>query len=91
MRNFYIYLLVINSLSFLLFAADKYMAIHHKWRISEKNLMLCAILGGSVGAYISMQLFRHKTKHKKFTIGIPVIFIAQLFAYIYAFPFLFKQ
>lgn len=57
---------------------DKKRAINHKWRISEQSLLLLAIIGGSIGIYGGMQFFRHKTKHAKFTIGLPVILIAQV-------------
>ena len=57
---------------------DKQKAKRHKWRISENTLILISILGGSIGSIIGMQLFRHKTKHKKFTIGIPVLLIVNI-------------
>ncbi|MCU6733612.1 DUF1294 domain-containing protein [Diplocloster agilis] len=72
------YLLLINLVGFALMGIDKSKAIRHKWRIPEKMLFLSAILGGSVGARIGMSVFRHKTKHKSFTIGIPVIFLVEL-------------
>ena len=68
-----IFLLVMNILAFAMYGLDKYYAKADKWRISEKNLLLVAFLGGSVGAYMGMKTFRHKTKHPKFTIGLPVI------------------
>lgn len=79
---FQIYILIVNTLSFLLFALDKYKARRNLWRIPEKTLFLSAILGGSIGALAGMYLFRHKTKHKIFTFGIPVIFTLQLLVYI---------
>lgn len=73
-----VYLLVINIVGFIMSAADKSAAKRHKWRVPEKNLFAVSILGGAVGTYISMLLFRHKTKHKRFMIGIPLIITAQL-------------
>lgn len=75
---FLAYLLLINLGSFVLFGIDKFKAKHHLWRISEKTLFLSAILGGSFGARLGMEVFRHKTKHKSFVIGIPIIFLLQV-------------
>ena len=74
-----IYLLLINASALVLMLADKIKAQNNLWRISERTLMLTAALGGSVGALIGMYLFRHKTKHPKFTVGIPAILVAQIF------------
>lgn len=73
-----IYLAAINLLSFALFGIDKSKAKRGKWRIPEKSLFITAILGGSIGALLGMRTFRHKTKHKSFTIGIPTILILQI-------------
>lgn len=73
-----IYLAAINLLSFALFGIDKSKAKRGKWRIPEKTLFITAILGGSIGALLGMRTFRHKTKHKTFTIGIPTILIIQI-------------
>lgn len=78
MKPLFIYLLSINALGFLLMLIDKQKARKKKWRIPEATLMGVAALGGSIGALIGMYTFRHKTLHKKFTIGIPAILIAQL-------------
>ena len=72
------YLIVLNLLAFLLIGLDKAKARRHRWRIPEKTLFLSAILGGSIGAIAGMQLFRHKTKHASFRIGMPCILILQL-------------
>ena len=72
------YLIVLNLLAFLLMGLDKAKARRHRWRIPEKALFLSAILGGSIGAIAGMQLFRHKTKHASFWIGMPCILILQL-------------
>lgn len=73
MKYLYCYLIIINALAFLFMLVDKIKAKKNRWRIPEKTLLgLCAI-GGSLGGYIAMQLFRHKTKHPRFSIGIPVM------------------
>ncbi|MBQ2651033.1 MAG: DUF1294 domain-containing protein [Clostridia bacterium] len=73
-----IYLAAVNGIAFLLCGIDKWKARRERWRIPEKTLFLSAILGGSVGFLLGMQLFRHKTKHKSFTIGIPLILALQI-------------
>ena len=73
-----IYLLIINAVAFLLMLADKLKAKKHLWRIPDSTLMTSALLGGSVGALLGMYTARHKTKHKKFTIGIPLILAVQI-------------
>ena len=75
-----IYLLLINAVAFLLMLVDKYKAKKHLWRIPEATLMTSAALGGSVGALMGMYTVRHKTKHPKFTVGIPVILALQIAA-----------
>ena len=75
---FFYYILFINLLSFSFMGIDKYKAIHHKWRISEKTLFVSALLLGSVGSIAGMYVFRHKTKHKQFVYGMPAIFLFQL-------------
>ncbi len=69
----YPYLLIINVIAFCLMHADKKKAVRGKWRIPEKNLLLTAAFGGSLGALLGMYLFRHKTRHKAFAWGIPVM------------------
>ena len=73
-----LYLILINLLAFALMGVDKSKARRHKWRIPEKTLFLSALLGGSVGAIVGMQVFRHKTKHWYFVVGMPAILIAQI-------------
>lgn len=73
-----LYLLIINALGFALMLVDKYKARKNLWRIPESTLMLIAVLGGSVGSLLGMYTVRHKTKHRKFTLGIPAILLAQL-------------
>ena len=74
MEYLLLYLLIINAIAFVLMHIDKQKAQKRKYRIPEATLMGTAALGGSIGAWIGMQVFRHKTKHIKFTVGIPVIF-----------------
>lgn len=75
---FLYYLIIINIIGILIMGIDKRKAQKQQWRISEKTLFITALLGGSFGVRIGMELFRHKTKHKSFTIGIPLIFILQV-------------
>lgn len=75
---FFIYLLIINLVTFITYLLDKRYAIKDKQRISEQNLMLLALLGGAFGAHLSMGIFRHKTKHLKFTINVPLLEIIWL-------------
>ena len=75
-----LYFLTINALGFLLMLADKHRARKNRWRIPEATLMGIAALGGSIGSLIGMYTVRHKTKHPKFTVGIPLILIVQLAA-----------
>lgn len=74
------YLLIINALGFLLMLVDKWKARKNRWRVRESTLLLIAALGGSVGSLLGMYLFRHKTLHLKFTLGIPLILAAQCIA-----------
>ena len=78
MKYFLLYLLLINAAAFVLMLVDKVKAKKNRWRISERTLMLSAALGGSVGALLGMYTFRHKTRHLKFTLGVPAILIAQI-------------
>lgn len=78
-----IYLILINAISLLLMLADKHRARKNRWRIPEAVLIWSAVLGGSVGALTGMYLARHKTRHLKFTVGIPVILAAQIVAAIF--------
>lgn len=73
-----IYLLIINAIAFLLMLADKRCAQKNLWRIPESTLLTAAALGGSIGAFAGMYTFRHKTKHLKFTLGVPGILIVQI-------------
>ena len=74
------YITVANLAGFFAMGADKRFAKKRMRRIPERTLFTIAIVGGSVGVYLGMRAFRHKTLHKQFTIGIPAIFILQLAA-----------
>ena len=71
-------LLAVNITSFLLYGIDKYKAKKGRWRISEATLLLMAVIGGSIGAWGGMRIWHHKTMHKMFKYGIPVIIIFQV-------------
>ena len=73
-----LYLLLVNAIAFLLMLADKRKAQKKLWRIPESTLLLSAAIGGSIGALAGMYTFRHKTKHLKFTLGVPAILILQI-------------
>lgn len=68
-----IYLVSINVVTFFLYGIDKWKAQHSKWRISEAKLLIFAALGGSVGAWLGINVWHHKTLHKKFRYGVPAI------------------
>ena len=72
MKYLYLYLTIINALGFILMLVDKQKARRGAWRIPERTLMTVAAIGGSLGSYLGMQLFRHKTKHPKFYILVPL-------------------
>ena len=83
MKYFIIYLLTINLLAISIMGIDKQKAKAHAWRIPEKTLFLVSLLGGSLGTWCGMYLFRHKTKHWYFVIGMPLILFLQIAAIIY--------
>ena len=74
-----VYILIcINILTFLVYGLDKWKAKHGNWRISEATLLLLAVIGGSIGALLGMQVWYHKTMHKKFKYGLPLILLVQI-------------
>lgn len=77
------YLLVINAVTFLLYGIDKYKAKKGQWRISEATLLTMAAISGGIGALAGMRLWHHKTMHKKFKYGIPLIMIMQVCLVVY--------
>ena len=72
------YLIVINIVTFLVYGIDKWKAKQGSWRISEATLLILAVIGGSIGALLGMKVWRHKTMHKKFKYGLPLILIIQI-------------
>ena len=77
------YLLAVNIATFFLYGIDKYKAKKGKWRISEATLLLMAVIGGSIGAWAGMRIWYHKTMHKKFKYGIPIIISLQVALAVY--------
>ena len=71
------YLLIMNAAGYAIMLVDKYKAQKNLWRIPEATLMLVAAFGGSFGMLVAMKTIRHKTRHMKFVIGVPLILIAQ--------------
>lgn len=78
-----LYLIIVNAAAFLLMLADKQKAKRGLWRIPESTLMGVAVIGGSVGALAGMYTFRHKTRHLKFVLGVPLIFVIQILLIIF--------
>ena len=71
-------LIVLNIVTFLVYGIDKWKAKQGSWRISEATLLILAVIGGSIGALIGMKVWHHKTMHKKFKYGLPLILLAQI-------------
>ena len=78
MKFIFIYVFFTNLLLFILMGLDKRKAKLNHWRISEKTLFSLALMGGSIGGILGIYTFRHKTKHLKFTLGFPIIFLFQV-------------
>lgn len=74
------YLVIINAVAFILMLVDKIKAKKNLWRIPEATLFLMAVIGGSIGSLLGMYTFRHKTKHIKFIVGMPLILALQVIA-----------
>ena len=72
------YFLLLNLVAFVVYGIDKYKARKGKWRIPESTLLTLAMFGGSIGAWLAMKAFHHKTMHKKFYIGVPMIIVLQM-------------
>jgi len=77
------FLIILNFFSFIVVGYDKYQAKNRGWRVSERSLFLVALVGGAIGVYLGMRSFRHKTRHRKFSYGIPVLVIFNLLIYIF--------
>ncbi|WP_411168072.1 DUF1294 domain-containing protein [Clostridium sp. MB05] len=82
-NNLIYYIFLVNLIAFIVIYTDKQKAIRKKWRIKESTIIFLSLMGGSIGTYIGMYTFRHKTKHLKFTLGVPMIILAQVLAYIF--------
>ena len=78
-----IYLAVINVVTFFMYGIDKWKTKKSKMRIRETALLSLAVLGGSIGAWLGMKVWHHKTQHKKFKYGVPAIIIVQLALIVY--------
>lgn len=78
MKFLLIYLLIVNAAGFLIMTADKLYARKKSWRVPERTLLGVAAMGGSIGVLIAMYTVRHKTRHPKFTIGVPLILAVQI-------------
>jgi len=78
-----VYLVILNALGLVLMFLDKQFARKKKRRIPESTLLLCALIGGSLGSLLGMLLFRHKTKHKRFRYGLPLILLFHILFYIF--------
>ena len=89
MKLLTIYLSLMNAAGLMFMLVDKQKAIHNRWRIPEATLMTVAAIGGSLGCLLGMKLFRHKTKHLKFTIGVPLLLVLHVIILLYFFPTLF--
>jgi uncharacterized membrane protein YsdA (DUF1294 family) len=77
------YLIIINAITFITYGIDKLKAKKNKWRIPESTLFLLAVIGGSIGALLGMNVWHHKTMHEKFKYGIPLILIIQIGIFLY--------
>lgn len=82
-KNIIIYLLIVNIIGFLAMGIDKRRAKMMEWRIPEKTLFLITLFGGGIGTIAGMYTFRHKTKKKYFTIGLPLILIIEIVSVAY--------
>ena len=78
MKTYIFYFILINVVTFFLFGIDKWKAKKGRWRISEATLLIFAVIGGSIGAWLGMKTWHHKTMHKKFKYGIPLILLVQI-------------
>ena len=72
------YLIAINIITLLVYGIDKLKARKSQWRIPESTLLLLAVIGGSIGAWLGMKVWHHKTMHKKFKYGVPLIIAIQI-------------
>ncbi len=78
MRIIVWYIVIVSIITFIVFGIDKFRAMRHEHRVPERTLFSLAAVGGSVGALLGMLLWRHKTRHRSFTVGVPAIIMAQV-------------
>lgn len=80
MKEFWlVYYLCVNIAGITLMAVDKNRAKNRRWRIKESTIWLCSLAGGAIGSTLGMQMFRHKTKHLQFKLGLPLIAVIHIF------------
>ncbi len=85
---FFVYLLLVNTVTFYMMGIDKKRAQNREYRIPERTLFMWSIAGGSVGSIMGMYFFRHKTRHVSFRVGLPLILVIQIYLFInYLLPF----
>ena len=89
LQCFLVYLALLSLVTLIVYGVDKARAKRGLWRISERALLTLSLAGGAVGGLAAMQLFRHKTKHLKFTIGVPLLLVLHVIILLYFFPTLF--
>ena len=77
------YIFIVNITTLLMFGLDKWKAKNNKWRIPESTLLILSLVGGSIGAFCGIRLFHHKTLHKRFYIGVPLILLLQILVIAY--------
>ena len=85
MNPIIIYFIAINIVTFFVYGTDKWLAKKNRRRISEKALWNFTFIGGSIGAYLAMKTFHHKTKHRKFTLGVPALIVFHIVLLIFMF------
>ncbi|MGE5629755.1 MAG: DUF1294 domain-containing protein [Caulobacteraceae bacterium] len=83
MKEIAVYLAAVNILGFVIMGIDKSKSKRHKWRISESSIFVVGLLGGGIGVLLGMSFFRHKTKHLKFMLGIPLVIILNIIIFGY--------
>ncbi len=81
-----IWLLIMSVFGLVLFGIDKYKAARNRWRIEEKALIMCALLGGGMGCFLGMHIFHHKTKKKPFPVLVPLCAIVQACLLLFLLP-----
>ena len=81
------YFIFISIVSVIACVYDKIQAKRGGWRVKESTLLLLSVLGGSAAMLIAMKTVRHKTLHKKFTVGIPLIIILQIIFIVFLYFF----